>query len=77
MDENDPAGAPGPPSGPTGRPTPIPDKVRGFGRPLPESPYMRRETGEGLYRIVEAVLVVGAIASTVSVAALALYVLFL
>ena len=38
---------------------------------------MRRETREGLYRIFEALLVVGAIASTVSVAALALYVLFL
>ena len=36
---------------------------------------MRRETREGLYRIVETVLFVGAIASTVSVAALALYVL--
>ena len=36
MDENDPAGAPRPPSGATGRLTPVPDKVRGFGRPLPE-----------------------------------------
>ena len=85
MDEHDPAGAPSPPSGATGRLTPVPDKVRVFGRPLPErasrknaspSRAMRRETGEGLYGIVEAVLVVSAIASTVSVAALALYVLF-
>ena len=38
---------------------------------------MRREIREGLFLIVEAMLVVGAIASTVGVAALALYVLFL
>ena len=43
----------------------------------PPSGARRRETREALFLIVEAVLVVGAIASTVSVAALALYVLFL
>ena len=38
---------------------------------------VRRGARERLYLIVEAVLVVSAIASTVGVAALALYVLFL
>ena len=37
---------------------------------------MRRETREALFLIVEAVIIVSAIASAVSVAALALYVLF-